>query len=364
MPETEFWEFLLQKEGDRSWLPLESPDVEILEGRYRIVARSHRQNSNVEVRITHHSTGEVPPKRRTQKRSHRTNAEGLVVVIPFTSLKPGTWELDCSGDLMSDLMGNGWQASIQLHVAPRDVEDSDDWEPDWELRSDESPIDEFSTVPPSEVASPEDLTSETASEENSLPAPTNEVPVTGSSVDRLLKIAEQLSDQMTGKAQDLEVQDVAREMAASERSHGERAIAPLPPLHLSLTQETFVAHRGQVLTVTGEISPIAPSGESALTLPPPELKVSLRDPQSAEVLLETCELILGQPLPMQLAFEIALPPEFKPRLLLGELALYDLTDSGLMGTGAVLAHQSFTLTADAAELLESSLPIGAIAKKP
>jgi len=31
------WEFLLQKEGDRVWLPLESPDVEILEGRYRVI---------------------------------------------------------------------------------------------------------------------------------------------------------------------------------------------------------------------------------------------------------------------------------------------------------------------------------------
>jgi hypothetical protein len=261
MPETEFWEFLLQKEGDRSWLPLESPDVEILEGRYRIVARSHRQNSNVEVRITYQSTDEVPPKRRTQKRSHRTNAEGLVVVIPFTSLKPGTWEIDCSGDLMSDLMGNGWQASIQLHVVPRDVEGSDDWEPDWELRSDESPTDEFSTVPPSQVASPEDLTSETSPKENSLPAPTNGVPLTGSSVDRLLRIAEQLSDQMADKvqdigvqdvgvqdveAQDIEVQDLEREMVDSDKPLPVRSIVPLPPLHLSLTQETFVAHRGQI----------------------------------------------------------------------------------------------------------------------
>ena len=101
----EYWEFLLQKEGDRSWLPLESPNVEILEGRYRVVARSSRKNSNVEVRIVHQATIEVPPKRRTQQRSNRTNADGLVVVIPYTTLKPGTWELNCSGDLMSELMG-------------------------------------------------------------------------------------------------------------------------------------------------------------------------------------------------------------------------------------------------------------------
>jgi hypothetical protein len=32
----EDWAFLLQQEGDRAWLPLESPDVEVLEGRYRL----------------------------------------------------------------------------------------------------------------------------------------------------------------------------------------------------------------------------------------------------------------------------------------------------------------------------------------
>ncbi len=54
----EYWEFLLQKEGDRSWLPLESPTVEILEGRYRVVARSSRKQTNVEVRIIHQATEE------------------------------------------------------------------------------------------------------------------------------------------------------------------------------------------------------------------------------------------------------------------------------------------------------------------
>lgn len=48
-------EFLLQKEGDRAWLPLETSDVEILEGKYRVVARIQHPNTDIEIRVTHTS---------------------------------------------------------------------------------------------------------------------------------------------------------------------------------------------------------------------------------------------------------------------------------------------------------------------
>lgn len=134
----EYWEFLLQKEGDRSWLPLESPNVEILEGRYRVVARSSRANAKVEIRVSHLTTEELPPKRRLQKRSSRTNQDGLMVVMPFTRLKPGIWELRCAGDLMSDLLGNGWQYGVRIQVLANDLESTEDWDLDWPEQSDES----------------------------------------------------------------------------------------------------------------------------------------------------------------------------------------------------------------------------------
>lgn len=111
----EYWEFLLQKEGDRTWLPINSK-TEIEAGRYRVVAHSSRINTDVEICITHDSTEEVPPKRRSQKRSRRSNPEGLMVVIPFTYLRPGFWEFRCCGDIMSDFLGNSWQHSVQLVV--------------------------------------------------------------------------------------------------------------------------------------------------------------------------------------------------------------------------------------------------------
>lgn len=115
----DYWEFLLQKEGDRTWLPIKSPKLDLEVGRYRVVAHSSCANTDVEICVTHIDTNETPPKRRYQKRSRRTNPDGLMVIIPFTYLKPGLWELRCCGDIMSDFLGNSWQEMLQLSVAPK-----------------------------------------------------------------------------------------------------------------------------------------------------------------------------------------------------------------------------------------------------
>ncbi|MFN6464176.1 MAG: hypothetical protein RMZ41_020505 [Nostoc sp. DedVER02] len=112
----EHWQFLIQEQGDRSWHILESPNLGILEGQYRVLARSSLVNTDVEVRVTHSSTHEIQPTRRIFKRSRRTNSEGLMAVIPFTYFDAGIWELRCSGDLMSDLFGKPWQYSVQIQV--------------------------------------------------------------------------------------------------------------------------------------------------------------------------------------------------------------------------------------------------------
>ncbi|MEH1769230.1 MAG: hypothetical protein V7L27_31100 [Nostoc sp.] len=120
----EHWQFLIQKQGARSWHILESPNLEISEGQYRILARSNLLNTDVEVRVTHSSTHEVQPTRRIFKRSRRTNSEGLMAVIPFTYFQAGVWELRCSGDLMSDLMGKYWQYKVQVQVLSQEEEEA------------------------------------------------------------------------------------------------------------------------------------------------------------------------------------------------------------------------------------------------
>jgi len=112
----EYWEFLIQREGDRSWLPLESPQVEILEGRYRAIARLSRREVPVEIRIAYYLPDDDPAKRRVRKRSRQTTAEGLVVLLPFTDLEAGIWELSVCGRLAADAPGLAWQYGVQLRV--------------------------------------------------------------------------------------------------------------------------------------------------------------------------------------------------------------------------------------------------------
>jgi hypothetical protein len=120
------WEFLIQKEGDRTWLPIETQTVEILEGRYRIVVRTQHLNQAVEVRVGYLAADENPPKRRVQQRTRHTNDQGLMPVVAFTRFRSGIWEIRCG--LPTD-GHTDWQAKFELQVLPRDGSESVDWEP-------------------------------------------------------------------------------------------------------------------------------------------------------------------------------------------------------------------------------------------
>jgi len=89
------WEFLLQKKGDKSWLPLESPTLEILEGEYRLAARTSLDKASIDINIDY-----LPSDRETdtwQRRLTRAvNSQGLVLVAPFLNFTSGTWQFKCS----------------------------------------------------------------------------------------------------------------------------------------------------------------------------------------------------------------------------------------------------------------------------
>ncbi|MEO1509320.1 MAG: hypothetical protein AAFU84_16900 [Cyanobacteria bacterium J06633_23] len=124
-----YWEFLIQQEGDQTWLPLETRQVEILEGRYRMAAHTSYDDTSVEVRVSQLLLDEMPPRRRVRKRKSITNDSGLLAIFPFMQLSPGRWEIDCnSPDVIDDFLGEAWHYSVHLQVTPRD---EDDWEPDW-----------------------------------------------------------------------------------------------------------------------------------------------------------------------------------------------------------------------------------------
>jgi hypothetical protein len=129
----EDWEFLLQKDGDSTLLPLESPVVEVLEGRYCLIARSQRQHVPVEIRISYRPSpidygDKLSNRPHGQHWNAQTDAEGQVVVMPFSILKPGLWEFRCSSDPLTDLLGTAWSQKIQLQVLLQEEFDTtEDW---------------------------------------------------------------------------------------------------------------------------------------------------------------------------------------------------------------------------------------------
>lgn len=118
------WEFLLQREGDRTWLPLETPTVEILEGRYRIVARTRYPNAAVDIYISFLADQGNPPRHRVQQRTRQTNSEGLMAVLPFSMFRSGHWELRCREH--AEAREARWQATVQIQVLPQDALETED----------------------------------------------------------------------------------------------------------------------------------------------------------------------------------------------------------------------------------------------
>lgn len=385
----EHWEFLIQKEGDRSWLPLESPNVEILEGRYRIVARSSRVNTPVDIRICHQAFTEVPPRRRVQKRSNRTNQEGLMVVIPFTSLKPGLWELSCGGDLMSDLMGNSWKYTVQLQVISHDAE-VEDWDARWQDPSPEHPETSLVEGDSSEFthASPAQTSQESSPEPPGSPSPPMEQQPSlpfdpdvslalGTSMERFMEAAEQMSRHLVDQA----FQDVEGDVEGED----DRPAAPLDlpsvttdlsiptglewtteagvpgmmasmtfPLGITLEQEAYVAHRGKAMTLKGQVdylnAQVVPNGENP-PIAATELHIYLRDPQTNQVLINLQQSLPSQTPPLVFACSVTVPATLETRLLLGEVVLCEgatvQTEDPL-----ALATQAFIVTANPEDLLD------------
>jgi hypothetical protein len=121
------WQFLIQKEGDRDWLPLESPNVEILEGRYYLRAQVDCPSVPVEVQIRHEYELEGVPQEVTQRRRQRTDAEGLLELFGLTYLPPGLWELQCR---IAEEQGTQDKIPVQklfLQVLAQDFELLSDW---------------------------------------------------------------------------------------------------------------------------------------------------------------------------------------------------------------------------------------------
>jgi hypothetical protein len=395
----EHWQFLIQKQGDRSWHTLESPNLEILSGRYRVLARSNRPNIDVEVRVIHSSTQEVPLLRRVQKRSRRTNNEGLMAVIPFTHLKPGVWELRCSGDLMSDMLGKSWQHTIKIQVLPesalsdvRRLDDSDHHLSRDDDREARPMPQQSSALLPRIGDSREGFLKETLraytddredtfSHRNSLSTTAaqtsstihNTITVKAEPVITTQSNAATTEPLPTIKEEDAPITPVwvkgetaeqilqnLLELAlpASESLLHDEAIdvtpeeQPPPPLLLTLEQETYVARWGETLCLNGRVElkqELLSETSDLESVCAAEVRIEMRSPQKSEILTQVRQSLPEKILPCTISSQIEIPADCESKLILADMSFY----GALAGIGEVtlLASQSFTITADVTELL-------------
>jgi hypothetical protein len=300
-----YWEFLLQQDGDLTWLPLETGHVEILEGRYRIVAHTSHCDTPVEIHLTQRLAAQMPSKRRFLKRQGQTNDEGLMVVMPFTHLTAGTWTIRCVAAAIAaaDPLAYG----VQLRVVPVE-NDPENWTPDWHI--------------PEEEPLPEAL------QALHQPVPTAlDIAASGTAPSARLSQPERLET----------IEDFPELEAESLGSL---------PLRLRLAQQAFMAQPQQPITLAGDVI----ATEEASALPGiGTLGVQLRDPAQGNVVARWSRSLTWTSLPT--AFELAIPVPDIPdtRLLVGEMSLWQ----GTTQLPQVMAIQGFTVTTNLALLLET-----------
>ncbi len=293
----ETWEFLLQRQGEATWHTLASQaQVEIQAGRYRLAVRSSYTDTEVDVRITHDSTYEDPPKRRMQKHARSTNADGLMVVIPFNYLKPGIWEFCCRPDLITDLMGDTWQHTLQIQVLPESAPQT------------------------------QQLNGGAGEQGN------NERILDG---ENRFKLSDAIpaTPNTAVNAQEVVITDTPT--------------VAFPSVAIALDNETYVARPDGVLTVSGQFESADAVGQY---LPGTEIKIYLRDPQNSQVVAEVEQMLPAGNLPVRFSCKINIPPQVNTRLILGEIAL---RVGGETPAPQVLTTASFTVTADVNALLNA-----------
>ncbi|WP_066383743.1 hypothetical protein [Anabaena sp. CA = ATCC 33047] len=332
----ENWQFLIQKQGDRSWYALESPNTQIQEGQYRVLARSSLPNTDVEVRVIHLSTQEVPPKRRVQKQLRRTNSDGLMAVIPFTYLKAGIWELRCSGDLMSDMLGKSWQSGVYLQVMSESV-DGAERQPDTgeNVASISLNSSEFLIAKHSQF-----LTTDHG-QEALIDQPVSPVWFKGETAEQILQ-----------NLIDLALPTSAN-LLEEEKVEHTPPTQPLLPLSLILDKATYITRWGHVLTIQGrvELEPNAQNAQDLLSdnLYALELSIELRSPLSSEILTQIRQTLTDKSLPFTIRSVLDIPADCESKLILADINLCGALTQG--GEVTLLASQSFTITADVTELL-------------
>jgi hypothetical protein len=294
----EHWEFLIQREGDKGWRPIKTGDLQLMEGKYRIVANSHLNETQIQTQITHQVMGETEPERRSQPRTHISNSRGLVVVIPFMDLRSGLWQFICSG---TDIR-TPWQQVLHLKVLPHS--------------------ETIIPVTPITLVSVSTTPGKTRLD---LPTPTE--PVYNSEEGTLERLFEQIEWELSKSLQP-SVADVAPQVLEFT------PLAHSPSRLINLEQSTFAEMTpGDMLTIDGACNLQLVSEQLIQDGIVSTLSVTLRHSQTAKIVANIEAKV--PPYLARFAFhcELKLPTGSRTNLLVGEVSLHDLlhTEVGSCG---------------------------------
>lgn len=122
-------EFLIQKEGDYEWLPLESLSVEILVGRYQLIAQASEADCPIQVHIRHQYVQDGVWQEVVQQQLLHTDSQGRIEVLPPTFLQHGRWIVSCSPQQEGRFgLSEVDSHCVQLQVLTHDVDLDQEWE--------------------------------------------------------------------------------------------------------------------------------------------------------------------------------------------------------------------------------------------
>ncbi|WP_458368252.1 hypothetical protein [Nostoc commune] len=144
-------------------------------------------------------------------------------------------------------------------------------------------------------------------------------------------------------------------LSKNEKVTDSPATQLLPPLLLTLGQDTYIARWGQPLTINGQIelkekiNLDQAETLSSKSLRALELEIELRSPNNSKILTQVRQPLPDQQLPFTINTSIDIPADCESKLILADISLYGRSNdnSEIMR----LASQSFTITADVTQLL-------------
>lgn len=370
----ENWEFLLQRKGDKSWLPLESPTVEILEGQYRLAARSDLANVPVGIAIAYRPLADVRHQPLQQKLVKRLSHDGLLIVMPYTNFVPGLWQIDCLSvqanppqtEAQSEsALGNAdetppWKRTVKFDVIPV----SSDFGSEWQYSDPDNDLDE-------ELETASDL--DTDIHTNALGIEQTEPkPLSYSSP--ILDIAEQRSTELVQSMFEEfalfndELEEESEDAEPVKETAGDRlnldelvdpdsladeqtdlpTEAPLQPRSLlRLQQPQYIINDDNSFNLTGDAYTNG------------EIEVSLKDPQTLEVLVHQRYAIttgnrnaLTGAIPF--SYAIAVPPPSEVQVLIGEVQIHPQQDFQQYGD-LFITQQAIAVSYPASRVLPEML---------